>query len=123
MPLRQNLIGSGASTELSKHICGAGPAAISAAGNSQATATPLADAVNVVSTVSASQGVILRGDLNRGEEQTVINTSATTLAVYPPVGGTINGGSANASVNLLANKRADFMCVLPGLNFTSVISG
>lgn len=67
---------------------------VSAAGSTQATATQLTSDAAIVSTVSASQGVILP---NRPGEFAVTNTSATQLAVYPPVGSTFAGSSLNAS--------------------------
>lgn len=66
---------------------------VSAAGSSQATATQLTADCAIVSTVSASQGVILP---NRPGDYAVTNTSATSLTVYPPVGSTFAGSSLNA---------------------------
>lgn len=74
---------------------------VSAAGNSQATATALTADCAVVSTVSASQGVIIP---NRPGFGAVANTSGTNLAVYPPVGSNFNGGTTNAALTLLAGK-------------------
>lgn len=70
---------------------------VSAAGNSQATATALTADAAIVSTVSASQGVIVP---NRPGIFAVTNTSATALTVYPPVGSTFAGSSLNAGRSL-----------------------
>jgi hypothetical protein len=74
---------------------------VSAAGNSQATATQLTSDAAIVSTVSASQGVILP---NRPGEFAVTNTSATNLNVFPPVGSTFAGSSLNAARVLTQNQ-------------------
>lgn len=39
-----------------------------------------------------------------GDYFVFINASTTTGVIFPPTGGTINGGSANASVNCTASK-------------------
>lgn len=65
---------------------------VSAAGSTQLTATQLVSDCAIVSTVSASQGVILP---NRPGDYAVTNTSATPLTVYPPVGSTFAGFSLN----------------------------
>lgn len=41
-----------------------------------------------------------------GAQQEVYNDAAAVLKVYPPTGGKLNGGSANAAVNVAANTLA-----------------
>jgi hypothetical protein len=81
---------------------------ISAAGSTQGTATALAKDINVVSTVSAGQGVVLPTAV-AGMRITVMNTSPTALNVYPASGGAINSAAANAAYSLSANGRLDFI--------------
>lgn len=62
---------------------------ISAAGATQGTATALTKEVNVISTVSVGQGVILPTPVP-GMILYLINTSANTVNVYPNVGARID---------------------------------
>jgi len=71
--------------------------AISANGISQGTATVLAKEYNVVSTVSAGQGVRLPTAV-AGMCIIITNTTATNLAVYPASGAVINSLAANAAL-------------------------
>ena len=90
---------------------------VSAAGNSQATATQLVADCAVVSTVSASQGVIIQ---NRPGFGAVANTSGTTLTVYPPVGSNFNGGTTNAGLSVASNKAMVWFTA--GLTIFAVVS-
>ena len=102
MPLSSELMAQGMPPGLANPLGFDTPqTGVSAAGNSQATATQLTADAAIVSTVSASQGVILP---NRSGEFVVTNTSATTLAVYPPVGSTFAGSSLNAARNLTTGQ-------------------
>lgn len=69
-------------------------AAVSAAGSTQGTATALTKEINVVSTVSSGQGVVLPTAV-AGMVLIINNTSANTLNVYPAIGGAINSGSTD----------------------------
>lgn len=89
---------------------------VSAAGNSQATATQLTADAAIVSTVSASQGVILQG---LPGFKAVANTSGTTLTVYPPVGSNFNGGTTNAGLSVAANKA--LLAYSAGLTIFAVV--
>jgi hypothetical protein len=70
---------------------------ISANGISQATATVLTKEFNIVSTVSAGQGVVLPTAV-AGMCIIITNSSATNLAVYPASGAAINSLAANAAL-------------------------
>lgn len=67
---------------------------ISAAGTNQATATALTKEINVVTTVSSGQGVVLP-TATAGMMLIINNRSATALNVYPASGGSINDLSTN----------------------------
>lgn len=69
---------------------------ISAAGSTQSTATLLDKDINVVSTVSAGQGVRLPLAV-AGMVMIINNTSGVSLNVYPAIGANINSLSANAA--------------------------
>lgn len=70
-----------------------------AAGSSQATATTLT--ANNSNITSGTGGVII-GLPN--ETNLIMNNSGSNITVYPPVGGTINGGTLNAGFTLTSAK-------------------
>lgn len=83
-------------------------ATVSAAGTNQSGATELSDVYNIVTSVSAGQGV----KLPTAQAQltyTVVNTSATNLLVYPNVSDKINGGTANAAVTVPGGSAVTFV--------------
>lgn len=77
-----------------------GPAAaLAAAGTVIANAGAITSRFTVVSAADDTKGVVLPSTARPGDEYLVYQTHATAgLKVYPHVGGTINGGSANAAV-------------------------
>jgi hypothetical protein len=83
---------------------------ISAAGSTQGTATALTKAFNVVSTVSAGQGVVLPSAV-AGMRITVVNTSGATLLVYPASGAAINALATDAGYSLPTLGRLDYVAV------------
>lgn len=92
-------------------------AALTATGNSQATALSLVSNFSVFGTVAASTGAII------GEPRGiyfVANNGANTLTLYPPVGGNINGGALNAGIAVPAGKSA--MAMSNGLTWGVVVS-
>lgn len=80
-----------------------------AQGTTQATALPIQGSFNVFATVAASSGAVLP-PINRNGEIRIKNGGANTLTVYPPVGNSINGGSANAGVTIAAAGISVFVC-------------
>lgn len=91
---------------------------LTAAGTTQATAYVLTEDASVFGTVAASSGALLKP--LKGS-QTVYNAGANTLTVYPPVGGTINAGSANAGFSVAANKTCTFLSP-DGIAFYALLS-
>lgn len=94
---------------------------VAAAGATQAAGTPISGALNVVtsSTTSTAISLTLPKSVAAGDKMHVINTTAVALTVFPPVGGAINGGTADASVALGANKGAVYVS-LGGGNWGAV---
>lgn len=90
---------SGLSAVASAAINGDVATGLVATGATQATALPLPAANNFVATAAASTGVILPPS-SGGDEVFVFNGGANALAVYPPVGASINGGATNAAVSV-----------------------
>lgn len=72
---------------------------------SQANSLEVGADVNVFGTVAATTGARLQ-PMERGEGIVVANHGANALLLYPPVGGTLNGLAANASVSVPVNKPA-----------------
>jgi hypothetical protein len=82
---------------------------IEADGASQATAQLLMADWNSVDTVAGGSGVVMP-PLQQGQAVTVLNTSATPLAVYPPDGFSIDALGVNADYSLAAGKEQTFKC-------------
>lgn len=82
-------------------------AAAVAAGSTTTDALVLgiSNAVFVVTAADGAKGVRLTAIATDAEVK-VINNAAAVLKIYPPTGGTINGGSADASISVSANRTA-----------------
>lgn len=79
--------------------------AVAAAGADQATATtlPQGTVVTTVTGASGANGVVLNKAKVQGRSLVVYSSAATNaLLIYPPVGGTINNGTANAAFSATA---------------------
>lgn len=92
---------------------------IAASGSSQTDAALIGANVTSVTGATGSNGVVLRKGKGIPFAGIIYSSAATNaLLVYPPVGGTINGGSANASFSVTARKPAIFwMLAGTGLDF------
>jgi hypothetical protein len=84
--------------------------AISAAGTIQGDATALTKDINVVSTVSAGQGVRLPTAV-AGMVIIVNNTSATSLNVYPSTSAAINSLATNAAYTHIASASLQYYAI------------
>jgi hypothetical protein len=70
---------------------------LTATGTSQATALPLLnDADHQFTTVASSKGAVLPST-KLPSRVSVWNGGSNALSVYPPLGGKVNDGSANAA--------------------------
>ncbi len=83
---------------------------ISAAGSTQGTATAITKDINIVSTVSTGQGIVLPTAI-AGMVIIVNNTSATDLNVYPASGATINSLATNAAYTHIPNGSLQYYAV------------
>lgn len=123
MTRASTLITSGMYATTARAVTGSVRTGATAAGNSQATATAISNSTTVFSTVAASTGAILPTGLVAGDVLAVTNLGANSLSVYPPVGGTIQTGAANAAFAVGAGKTAQFRCVSnDGKTFVSLLS-
>lgn len=84
-----------------------------AAGTTQATGTALSATegdVIIVTNNTAANGVVLPANA-KGKKVTIIGALNAVALVYPPVGGSINYGSANAAVSLAARIPGVFIAI------------
>lgn len=119
MPTLTNLLGSGNSALTAQASLGIinASSALTATGTTQATALALPSDWNLFTTVAASTGCILPANgsnVNMTDVYIVMNHGANTLSVYPPTGGKIANGSANAAFSVAANKMATFVNIGSG---------
>lgn len=122
MTTLRNLMGTG-TAPLAAQATATGILAntLTATGNSQGTALALPSDFNVFTTVAASTGTIMPSNCLPGDWFTIVNHGASTLSVYPPTGGKIANGSANAAFSVGANKTAQVICIDP-LTFAASLS-
>lgn len=96
---------------------------IAAAGTNQANATAigLESPFVQVSNNTASNGVLLPTASYIGQEISIFPQLVTAaMLVYPPVGGTINNGSVNASVTTTARKVVKYIAIdRTGINWAA----
>jgi hypothetical protein len=81
---------------------------LTALGSNQATALALAgrgDSIQEITTVASSTGVLLPPIVLPMRVE-IVNQGASTLSIYPQLGGTIDNGSTNAAVTLASGKAA-----------------
>lgn len=84
--------------------------AMSGAGTTQATAAAITADLSVFTTVALNSGAILPNvSIAGGEDFFVVNAGANALSVYPPSGGKINAGAANAAVSVPVGKSAHLL--------------
>ncbi len=93
---------------------------LTAAGTSQTDAFAMGNAINQFTTVAASTGALLPTSVH-GDTIFVSNQGANSLSVYPPSGGNINNGSANAAF-AVANGKVAIFRALNAINFVAVLS-
>lgn len=118
MATTDKLAATGLWNESAKAVTGDMATGLTAAGTTQATALVLVADHNKIGTAAASSGALLR---KISGMQSVYNGGANAVAVYPPVGGTINSGAANAAFSVAATKSAVFISA-NGVDFVAVLS-
>lgn len=112
MALAKEMVANGLFVNTAKAVGGSVVTGVTAGTTqTQAGATALTGANNVVGTVAnANDGVILPV-AEVGDSVYVRNAGANTAKVYPPVGGSVNGGTANAAVTLASGASTVFRYV------------
>lgn len=97
----------GAGITLSSFLQETSSDALTAAGTNQGTSLALISAINNVTTVAASTGVILPAGAI-GRYVFITNNGANTLNVYPATGSKIDGGSVNAAIIMQVGEERMF---------------
>ena len=96
MALAMNVMRGGVSAGAAQAINGnTVNSAITAAGTTQGTATAIVADVNIVTTATSAQGVILYNGV-LGDSQEIFNNTNADIRVYPPLGGKVNQLTTNA---------------------------
>lgn len=128
MTIKANVIHTGTAPANAGSIVGGMVTTTAAAGNASTNATLLSISSNFLLTTGAgSSGVILppgngtADGLAAGDTITVFNQTGQTILVYPPLGGKLNNGSANAGLSMTNGKNAQFTC-LDSLNFGYILT-
>lgn len=101
-----NMVGIGFPPEMAKSIVGPVNVAQTSAGSSQTDATAITGDAVLLPTVGSGTGVIISASMSVGSEIRIYNGGANALAVYPPTGGQINDGTANAAISITAARGA-----------------
>lgn len=98
----KKIMSSGISPATAKSIVGDIAPELTATGTTQATALLLNNDVNIFGTVAINTGCILNVDF---ESVFIFNGGAATLLLYPPVGGSIDGGTTDSPVPITTGSR------------------
>lgn len=97
-----------------------------AGGATPSAAANTLDAFNVIATCATiGDSVILPAGMPQGSQVVVMNSGATAADVFPPTGGTINGGTVTTGDFRVTNaKSAVFTCVsaADGLTWIGTLS-
>lgn len=109
MSLAKEMVASGLFVNAAKAVNGSVVTGVTAGTTqTQAGATALVGATNVVGTVGTENDGVILPVAETGDTVFVRNGGANTMKVYPPVGGAVNGGTANAAVTLAAGASATY---------------
>lgn len=77
---------------------------VATAGTNQATATLLQSNWSQVDTCSADTTGVISRAISRTEKYGVVNGTAVSFTLYPPVGVSFNGLTANVGITVAPNK-------------------
>lgn len=122
MTIKSKLTGVGMAPALAQNVVGTVATAEAGAGTVSTNATTLSmDDTHIISTAANNSGVILPTGMSAGDSMVIANYSANTLLLYPPAGGKLNNGSANASVSIATLKNVEAICI-DGTSFTVIAS-
>lgn len=121
MTIQNKLVQGGIWTDVAKQqAIGDLVGALTANNTTQATATAITSDIAVFTTVAASGAAVLPGVLGAADIVVFNGQGTNALAVFCPVGGTMNGTS-NGSASIPVNKTARFVSA-DGVAWYSLIS-
>ena len=120
MTVTKNLLGSGVAGLTADAITGFPSLAQTATGASQGALALPTDFV-VYTTSTLNNGPTLPTTAGTGDSFVVVNNTANSINVWPPTGGAIGTGSANAALAVGAGKSAVFYALGNG-NYAAVLS-
>lgn len=121
MSITSHIMAGGIPAPAAAAISGLVADGLTATGATQATAFPIGVSINAFSTVTASTGAVLPISSVPGDQIVIFNGGASTLTVYPPLGGTINNLAVNTGLALVTLKSG-FYTNRSGLGWFSTIS-
>jgi hypothetical protein len=104
----QDLSGLGMPPPLADKL-GNTPTTQAGTGTTQTAGSVIQTAVTIGTTGASAYAFVLPTTNYLGRPHFFWNTSATSAVVYPPSGGTINGGSTNAGITIVQNTGGQFM--------------
>ena len=84
--------------------------------SSQANSFAIVDDVTIFTTAASNSGARLPSTSTAGDVFFIANQGSNTMLVYPPSGGKINNGTADASVNL-TTKKCGLWVSIDGTNY------
>lgn len=116
------LVGSGTPPAQAQATVGFNDVGVTATGsNSQANSYAISMSNTFVGTAAANSGVRLPTGASPGDSFFIYNGGASTMHIYPPVGGAINGGSVDAAYDIATLTAVKGCCISAnGLNFAFV---
>lgn len=95
---------------------------VAAAGTGQTDATAVGGGgLNVVTGSSGTNGVRLPKGKNPHTFWVYSSAATNAMLVYPPTGGTINNGTANAALSVAARKPVQFACLIDGITWMALV--
>ena len=120
MTTTANLLGSGTPGLTADAITGFPSLAQTATGASQGSLALPSDFV-VYTTSTLNNGPTLPATTSSGDSFVIGNATANSINVWPPTGGSIGSGSANAALAVPAGKTGVFYALGNG-SFVAVVS-
>ena len=120
MTTTANLLGSGTPGLTADAITGFPSLAQTATGASQGSLSLPSDFV-VYTTSTLNNGPTLPTTTSSGDSFVIGNATANSINVWPPTGGSIGSGSANAALAVPAGKTGVFYALGNG-SFVAVVS-
>lgn len=102
-------------------VCDPYEGGITSTGSTAAGAYQLTSTRNVISTAASGAGVRLPSIDATGARVHILNNGTNNVVVYPPTGGTINGGSIDAGVTI-TNKGTTSVPVVASFTQTGTLT-